>query len=350
MSETRLDFVATAFRNVAGFVKTCFFPNWLPAILCALALLLCPRAEADSINRGVWFWNTPSSPYGANNIVGTGNSTLENQTVAQFQQWGINHVYGSYGNQLETAQTNNIATWNTLLSHNGLVSELLISDDKWRTGDAQDLTDLINFNKNQPAAAQFKAIHLDIEPQALSTWGTDNKYQDLVNLANTYQSVRSNLNANGNANIPIYADLPDWFDSLTAINWSAGNPSDPAAVRDQWFAGLSNSLTGITLMAYDQPTFPKVNSVVDWERNFYANGFVRVGLDVDEGFSDLNAMMTVADQVESTYGSSAGIDIYDYKLLEEAATVPEPWTLALLATGSLGLLAWTRLRPLKRRP
>ena len=315
-------------------------------VLCALALWFSPRAEADSINRGVWFWNMPSSPYGAANIVGTGNVALENQTVAQFKHWGIANVYGSYGNDLETAQTNNLAAWNTLLSQNGIVSQLLISDDKWRPGDAQDLTDMINFNKHQPAAAQFKAVHLDIEPQGLATWGTDNRYLDLVALANTFLSVRSNLNANGESNIPIYADLTDWFDSTNAINWSYANPGNPVAARDQWFAGLSNSLAGVTLMAYGQSTTSKVESVVSWEMT-HIPGVVRVGLDVNDPFTDLESMLSVANGVESFYGPSAGIDIYDYQLFEEATSVPEPGTLALLATGLLGLLAWTRFRRLK---
>jgi hypothetical protein len=48
-------------------------------------------------------------------------------------------------------------------------------------------------------------------------------------------------------------------------------------------------------------------------------GVVRVGIDAGAGetWSNLNAFVTVAYQVESNYTDSAGIDIYDFITLEK---------------------------------
>ncbi|HVU28446.1 MAG TPA: hypothetical protein VHG71_12010 [Verrucomicrobiae bacterium] len=288
-------------------MKPYFLHGALPSLLCALALLI-NHANAGNTNRGVWCWKTPS-PYGLNYIIGT--SSLENAAVAQFKLWGISHVYGSYGDQLATVQGQAaLANWNTLLSSNGIESQLLISDTSFGSGDNNILVKMINFNKGQPPSAQLKAVHLDIEPWGLSTWATDNKYNDLVALAGTYQQIRTELDTNGENNVLMYADLADWLDTTT-INW----PSD--SVRNQWFSGILTNLAGITLMAYEQPTFSRIVNVVSWEMTNYP-GVVRVGIDAGTGetWSNLDSFLTVAGQVESNYTDSAGIDIYDFITFE----------------------------------
>ena len=311
----------------------------LSFVVCALHFLAHPSARAQSANRGVWFWNTPSGPLGSANIVGS--STLENQAVREFQRWGIAHVYGSYGSQPATNPAT-VGQWNQMLSGHGIESALLLAQDTWTFDDSgllEDLqTQLLNFNDSQPARAQFKAVHLDIEPQGLSTWPTDNQYLDLLDLANTYQDARDFLNTNGAADIPIYADLADWFYSLTAINW----PS--ASARDQWFVTLSHSLAGITLMAYDLPTFSQISGVVQYELTNFAGG-VRVGLEADIGpgqtWSNLEAMLGVASQLESNYTDSVGIDLEDFSLLEQAAPpVLEFGLPPLLTTNGFNLMLW----------
>jgi hypothetical protein len=293
-------------------MKPCFLASWLPPLLFGLALLSSTRADAESTNRGVWCWKSPS-PYGLNYIIGTND--LENAAVAQFKLWGVSRVYGSYGDQLKTVQGQTaLAAWNTLLNSNGIESQLLISDNTLTSGDSNNLVAMINFNKSQPAAARCQAVHLDLEPWGLSTWDTGSNYQMLVTLADTYQAVRAELNANGQSNVLIYADLADWLNSLTSVNW----PS--ASVRDQWYSSLLQSLAGFTLMAYDQPTFSDIESVVSYAMT-NDPGAVRVGLDAGAGetWSKLSDFITVASQVESTYSDTAGIDIYDFITVETVA-------------------------------
>jgi hypothetical protein len=218
---TYFDFAIKLLNNLGDLMKPCLLHGGLFSLLCALALLMDTHAHADNTNRGVWCWKTPS-PYGLDYIIGT--NALENAAVAQFKLWGITHVYGSYGDQLKTVQGQTaLAVWNTLLNSNGIKSQLLISDTSWGSGDNNILIEMINFNANQPVAAQLKGVHLDIEPWGLSSWATDNKYNDLVDLANVYQQVRTELDTNGLNNVLIYADLADWLDSLTTINWPSSS-------------------------------------------------------------------------------------------------------------------------------
>jgi hypothetical protein len=284
--------------------------GWVFVLLPAIVLLVGSLADASSTNRGVWCWPTPS-PYGLNYIIG--NSALEKAAVAQFKLWGISQVYGAYGDQLKTAQGQAaLADWNTLLTSNGIESQLLISDTSLGSGDQNLLVEMINFNKDQPPAAQCRAVHLDIEPWGLPSWSTDNKYNDLVNLAAVYQQVRTELNTNGESNVLIYADLTDWLDSLSAINW----PS--TSVRDEWFSGILTNLAGITLMANDQNTYSGLVNVVSWELWSHP-GVVRIGIDAGAGetWSNLTDFVTVASQLESNFTDSVGVDIFDFMTLEE---------------------------------
>jgi hypothetical protein len=299
-----------AFSNADDFMKPLFLHGWLAFLLCALAVLMHARAKADSTNRGVWCWGTPG-PYGLDYIVGTND--LENATVAQFKLWGIKHVFGFYGTQLKTVPGQAaLAAWNTLLNNNGIESQLLISDYSLGSGDNNIIIEMINFNTNWPSAAQFKAVHLDIEPWGSPTWETDNKYNDLVALANSYQKVRAELNTNGESNVSVYADQAVWLNNLTVINW----PS--VSVRDQWFSSNFTNLAGITLMAYEQPTYSRIVNAVSWQLTNYPN-LVRVGIDAGVGqtWSNLDAFVTVAGQVEFYNKDSAGVDIYDFQSFEE---------------------------------
>src|SRR5262249_21365077 len=109
---------------------------------CALALFAGSRAAGQSTNRGVWCWGAPA-PYGLNYIIGT--NALQNAAVAQFKSWGISHVYGFYGTQLQTALGKAaLAAWNTLLNNNGIESQMVISDYTLAAGDNNFILEMIN--------------------------------------------------------------------------------------------------------------------------------------------------------------------------------------------------------------
>ena len=283
--------------------------RWVFVLMPALVLRLGSLAEASGTNRGVWCWPTPG-PYGLNYIIGT--NSLQNAAVAQFKAWGISHVYGFYGDQLKTVPGQAaLAAWNTLLNNNGIESQLLISDYALYSGDNNIILEMIDFNKNQASAARFKAVHLDLEPWGLPSWPTDNKYNDLVNLAAEYQQVRTELDTNGQSDVLVYADLSDWLDT-TAINW----PS--TSVRDQWFSGILTNLAGFTLMDYEQNTYSRLVNAAAWELSSHP-GVVRIGIDAGAGqtWSNLTDFVTVARQLESNFTDSVGVDIYDFQTFEE---------------------------------
>lgn len=288
----------TSFHNVHRF------------LLAAVAVLISICANGGSTNRGVWCWKTPG-PYGLDSIIGT--NAQENAAVKQFKLWGISHVYGSYGDQLATSKGQAaLAAWNGLLYSNGIDSQLLISDDTLGSGDNNVIVEMINFNKNEPAASRCAGVHLDLEPWGLSTWNNGTNYQMLLALAGSYQEVRAELNTNGETNVLVYADQADWLNSLSSINW----PSE--SVCEQWFSDILTNLAGITLMAYDQPTFPRLTNVVEWQMTNFP-GVIRVGIDAGKGetWSNLSSFLTVAGEVESNYTDSAGVDIYDFITVQE---------------------------------
>lgn len=313
-------------------MKPIIFYGWLAFLFCSLGFPMSLRAVAGSTNRGVWCWESPS-PYGLASIIGS--NALENAAVEQFKSWGINRVYGSYGDQLKTAQGQvALANWNTLLNSNGFQSQFLISDTSFGSGDNNLLLQMINFNKNQLATARFQAVHLDIEPWGLSSWSTDNKYDDLLNLASTYRQIRNELDTNGESNVLMYADLADWLDNLSAINW----PSSSA--RDQWYSGILTNLAGITLMDYEQPTYSRLVNAASWELSNHP-GVVRIGIDAGAGetWSNLLDFVTVANQLESNYTDSVGVDIYDFITVEkEAPPVLGPGTAPALTPSGFNLM------------
>jgi hypothetical protein len=289
-----------------------FIHRRLPFLLSMLGVFMSLCAEADSTNRGVWCWKTPS-PYGLDSIIGS--NALENAAVKQFKLWGVSHVYGSYGDQLSSSQGQAaLAAWNGLLYSNGIDSQLLISDDTLGSGDNNVIVEMINFNKKEPAASQCRGVHLDLEPWGLSTWNNGTNYQMLLGLAASYQEVRTELNTNGQTNVLVYADQADWLNNLTSVNW----PSE--SVCEQWYSDILTNLAGITLMAYEQPTFARLTNAVEWQMTNYPS-VMRVGIDAGQGetWSNLNAFWTVAGQVESNYTDSAGVDIYDFITVEDEA-------------------------------
>lgn len=297
-------------------------------LLLPALLLLGTLSTQASKHRAVWFWQDSSSPYGAANIVGT--NALENQTIAFLSSKMVKRVYGSYGQQPVTAPTV-IATWNAKLQAAGIQSQFLMSENTWifPTNHADFLTKIsqrvIDFNNapGRTTAQKFDGIHLDIEPQALPEWSglsATGKRDYLFLLRDTYAAVRQHLTNEGVPSFPLFADLPVWFDNLPVDGGSIGWTG--AAQRDQWFADISVSLTGFTLMAFDRTTFSSISNGVAWERANVTGADVRVGLEADIGagltwptLPDFNAIL---ETVEAAWGPGDAVDIQSYRLWREA--------------------------------
>lgn len=314
-------------RGILAFLIYAFrvFKPLLTATLLSFALSL-PAAECK--HRGVWFWQDAGNPYGAATIVG--NATLENQTVSFLTSKSVKRVYGSYGTQPVTSPSIS-AVWNAKLNTAGIQSQVLMSETTsiFPSNYPSLLTKIdqrvLNFNSapGRTGPEKFDALHLDIEPQALPNWSaltSAEKRDHLLLLRDTYAAIRAHLVTSGVPTFPVYADLPVWFDRLPVDGGQIGWTN--AADRNQWFTNIAASLTGYTLMAFDQSSFTAITNSVAWEMTNGIATQVRVAIEADVGATNtwinLPAFNAMLETLEDNYGQTRAVDIQSYVKWREA--------------------------------
>jgi len=285
-------------------------------------------AFAEPLHRGVWFWNSSSSPHGAANVVG--NVSKEMETIEFFNTYSIKRVYGSYQNR-PVSEPAVIAAWNTRLYQAGIQSQILFAEPTWveednRASLLSKITDrVVNFN-NAPGrlvSEKFKGVHLDIEPQQLAAWDDGDaavKRSYLGLLLATYEDVREHLDAAGLTDVGLYADLPVWFDKLPADGGSVGWAS--ALDRDTWYAAIGIPLAGVSMMAFERDNFGSINGAVSYERASIPGATIRTAVQAKVGLSetwdDIGKFIDVQNTLEVAYGSNEAVDIENYRLWREA--------------------------------
>ena len=299
-----------------------------PLLTAALLLALSSLPAAECKHRGVWFWQDAGNPYGAATIVG--NAGLENQTVTFLSSKWVKRVYGSYGTQPVTSPTVS-AAWNAKLNAAGIQSQFLMSETTsiFPSNHPGLLTKIsqrvLNFNSapGRTAPQKFDALHLDIEPQALPNWSaltSSEKRDHLLLLRDTYAVIRQHLVTQGVPTFPVHADLPVWFDKLPVDGGQIGWTN--AADRNQWFTNIAASLTGFTLMAFDQSSFSAISNSVSWELTNGITTQVRVALEADVGatntWTNLPAFNAMMETLEAAYGPTRAVDIQSYVKWREA--------------------------------
>lgn len=324
-SEARkIQVAAAAYPRECGGKLAALKPRLFLKFAWVLLFLFClaPALKAAT-DRGVWFWDQPTYPFGSVNVVG--KHAKETQAINKFLRWKIDHVYGSYGNCATPA----IAAWNQRLHANGISSELLLSENTWiyprNRGSLLALiqSNLLDFNKIHPAKGRFDGLHLDIEPHGLpgwSRWSPAEKKARLHLLRDTYQAVRAYLDSNGGTLIPIYADLPVWLDQIPGpIGWQS------ARERDAFFAAITSTVTEFSLMAFERSTLAAIQAGVAYEMGGYPGRF-RVALEANIGpshhtWSDFADFMNMVRQVEGSY-PGIGLDIQDFAQFASFAPAP----------------------------
>jgi hypothetical protein len=299
-----------------------------PLLTATLLLLALSLSAVDCKHRGVWFWQDTGNPYGAANIVG--NVVLENQTVAFLTSKSVKRVYGSYGTQPVTSPSVS-AAWNAKLHAAGIQSQFLMSETTsiFPSNYPALLTKIdqrvLNFNSapGRTGPEKFDALHLDIEPQALPNWSaltSSEKRDHLLLLRDTYAVIRAHLISQGLPTCPVYADLPVWFDRLPTDGGQIGWTS--AVDRNQWFTNIAASLTGYTLMAFDQSSFTAITNSVAWELTNGIPTQVRVAIEADVGatntWANLPAFNAMLETLETNYGPTRSVDIQSYVKWREA--------------------------------
>ena len=343
------------------------------AIFIPITLILLGGNGLAGLHRGLWFREDIGNAYGSASIVG--NAPEELAAVDFFRNQGVRRLYGSYGDRPES-DASAIAAWNARLENAGIQSQLLLSDSTSifpgpeRNSFLDKIDDYVidyNASPGRTAAERFDALHLNIGPQALPVWDalTASQKRDHLNLLrDTYADVRQHLDDAGFSNLPIYADLPVWFDSSPSIGWT------DAMERDDWFTAISVSLTGITLMPFKEDSFTAINDSIAWERAHITQAQVRCGLEADLGttWPSVPVFNSMIFTLEDNYGNVGAADIESFKLWREALdTQPLIWVDADLSrpaadwvitfqadqawtyiiTQSVNLCQWQQIRKIK---
>ncbi|MDP2307509.1 MAG: hypothetical protein Q8P18_15890 [Pseudomonadota bacterium] len=268
--------------------------------------------------RGVWAWRDSGDPNGTDAVVG--DIAAEEAMVNTLIDWGVDRVYGAYGDRA-TTEPAVIAAWNTRLHTAGIESHVLVGEAAWISSrewsGMQEKIDerLVFFNAgtSDPAEA-FDGLHLDIEPQGASDWSTisdTDRALRLGQLADTYHSARGSLDGGSGAALPVGADLPVWFDNLPAslggtgsIGWGA------AADRDAWFTGIGTDVASVSMMAYERDTDALIVSAVAGEAALFP-GELRVGLNEEVGttWATIDELFDMAETLE---GLGYTVDLHSY--------------------------------------
>lgn len=284
-------------------------------------------AEVEApMKRGVWAWRDAAEPWGTDRVVG--DPATEAAAVAELVAWGVDRVYGAYGDRPVT-EPEVIAAWNARLAAAGIASHALLGDPAWiDEAEWPRIADLVgawvvDFNAGRTDPAErFVGVHLDIEPQAASDWAAASdaeRHRRVEALAATFAFARATLDAGDGAGLALWADLPVWFDELPPALGGSGTVGWPSeAARDAWFRGLADDLEGVTLLAYERGTLSLIGSAVAGEARLFP-GEVRVGLDVTVGdtWEDAAALFAMAEALEA---EGHAVDLHSFAHIQADLT------------------------------
>ncbi|TMP26742.1 hypothetical protein CWB99_17950 [Pseudoalteromonas rubra] len=270
-----------------------------------LALMTSVAIQASE--RATWLWKKGGDPLGASSMI---TAQSEQQTLIDLlQQQSIAVVYGSYG-QYTSTHPQAVAQWNQTLATQGIQSHYLMAQNTWvfPNNHSKMLSKLqtrfIDYQHNAAPHAEFTALHLDIEPHALTEWkqGTPQSRQALLwQLIDTFKAIRAQLDNQGMAQLKLHADIPTWYDSSAKIDW----PDQGAA----FFAALSEVLDSNSIMAYERDNSTSILNATVTERALASSTFsVRLGVDVSETWENPTHLHQVIDELEA---AQQRVDIHD---------------------------------------
>ncbi|HDR04844.1 MAG TPA: hypothetical protein ENN84_06310 [Candidatus Marinimicrobia bacterium] len=262
-----------------------------------------PKSSAGNAARGLWYWQ------------GTIHAAREDAGLVQhFKKGRIQAVYGAFGYS-PYDYPERMKAWNALLHSNEMQSQYLLAGTDWFFPEKREEIflrlekNLIEFHKKCQPQERFDAIHLDIEPQALPQWksGSPQERRELLRLlSESFEAISQYLNRWSDVPLPIYADLPVWFDSFETIGWESEND------RDAWFYELSLYLDGVSLMAYERTD--KAVILADTEYEFSRFRECRIALEADIGHGKSwrtpKAFFRMIEKLES---AGFAIDIHNWE-------------------------------------
>lgn len=268
--------------------------------------------------RGVWAWRDPGDPYGTDAVVG--DPVAEAAMVDDLIAWGVDRVYGSYGDRA-TSEPEVIADWNQRLHDAGIESHVLLGDPAWTSSREWAYMGsliqgrLLDYNASRTDTTErFDGLHLDIEPHASSTWSLLDefgKYDQLFLLEEAYEHAHGVILASTSPTLPIGADLPVWYDKLPPPLGGTGQVGWPSVgARDAWFTDIYAHVNRLSMMAYEIDSEATILSRVS-DETALCPGEVRVGLNEEVGttWPTITEMFDMADDLE---GSGRVVDLHSY--------------------------------------
>lgn len=307
--------------------------------IAALAVCITVPAGAD-IHHGTWFWGSTTlpdlshSPFGSTNVVG--DSAKENECILFFNYHNVKRIYGSYQNR-PVSEPATIAAWNGKLDAAEIQSQILIdgdavNDPAYMSNILNKVTNrLITFNADLGTNVHqmFDALHLDLEPQKLSLWDTGTvavKRGLLDDLYDAYIDIRTLLDTSGYTNIPMYADIPFFWDKLPGDGGSVGWTD--ATDRDDWYASLAGPLDGVSIMTFSKDSFSSVETATDYERSAVASNFARIAIQGKVGPSEVWTnfyhFTSTLTELDDTYGPGESTDIENLGLWRQSLSTYGP--------------------------
>ena len=301
------------------------FSQWLKRFVFPVTMLALFLPVNGAQPRGIWWWTSPDHPWGRGQVIG--DPAKEAKLLRFLSDWEIGTIYTCFSKEaLKNPQW--IRAWNERVHAAGKTSQLLLSENTWI--DPKNRPNLLSVHLQQALIKfnstvgnpqqRFDGVHLDIEPHGLPGWKTmtpEARKNLLFQFRDTLRAVRTYLDDHGAAKIPVFADLPVWYDQIgKPVGWTS------AAERDAWFADLGKSLAGISMMAYERDTFVRIESGVEWELANFKDE-VRVGLEVSVGpgktWKSFDELVTMIKAQEAAKPSRR-VDIHDLIQFHDAAS------------------------------
>jgi hypothetical protein len=231
----------------------------------------------------VWHWGSKTEPMGINFVVNDADKTAK--VLKSYKKNNVSRVYGDYLRMASTpGEKEHLKRWNTKLYNDQIKSFYLIGSPEWIFPEHRNyMLELIKnnyilFNKSAKLSERLRGIHLDIEIHALPEWAgaTEDRRREMMRLLkDTYKDVKEILIENGMGTDEVMADIPFWYDSLSAVGWKSDED------RKEWFSDVAKYLNGFSIMDYEDNSVSTILERARWERDNF-KGVVEIGINSEE--------------------------------------------------------------------
>lgn len=241
------------------------------SLIALFAILFLVMSMSDSVNaakrssvkastHATWLWHTSK-------IV-----TEQKEVLSFLKSQDVNTLYLQINQEIPISEYQEFIIESNKI---GVRVQALDGAAEWITpnhkGPEQFLKWVASYQNVSTSLQDFSGIHLDVEPYLLTQWTTD--YQTTINqYQNLLLSVKSQAK---NMQLPVYADIPFWFDEYFYSNAKFGK-----GLLSEW---VIKNTDGIAIMAYRNFTQGQngILALTASETNFAAKANKKVVISVE---------------------------------------------------------------------